>query len=79
MNPMHFLKEGNPGRSRHWWIRLGTDDTDTALTVSANLAAAADNLGDEVDHAYYWDQGHGADTDPDAFLAWVARVTGHRG
>ncbi|MFI1566366.1 subtype B tannase [Streptomyces sp. NPDC020490] len=79
MNPMHHLVEKvNDGRARHWWIRLGTKDSDTSLTVSANLAAAAHALGDDVNHLYYWDQGHGANTDPGDFIAWIAQVTGHR-
>ncbi|MCX5091740.1 Tat pathway signal sequence domain protein [Streptomyces sp. NBC_00365] len=76
MNPMHHIGEENPGRSRHWWIRLGTKDSDTSLTVSANLAAALDNLGDDVNHLYYWDEGHGSNVDPGDFLKWVAKVTG---
>ncbi|CAL9498171.1 hypothetical protein SUDANB6_03390 [Streptomyces sp. enrichment culture] len=79
MNPMHHLvDEPNPHRARHWWIRLGTKDSDTSLTVSANLAAAAHALGDEVNHLYYWDQGHGANTDAGDFIEWIAEVTGHR-
>ncbi|MEU2059681.1 subtype B tannase [Streptomyces sp. NPDC013455] len=79
MNPMyHLVRKPNPHRSKHWWIRLGTKDTDTSLTVSANLAAAAAGLGDDVNHLYYWDQGHGANTDPGDFIAWIAKVTGHR-
>lgn len=78
MNPMHHLALRNPGRSRHWWIRLGTKDSDTSHTVSANLAASAAGLGDDVDHRYYWDEGHGANTDPADFIAWIAEVTGHR-
>ncbi|MDQ0581709.1 subtype B tannase [Streptomyces rishiriensis] len=79
MNPMYFLADKpNPGRSKHWWIRLGTKDSDTSLTVSANIAAAAHGLGDDVDHLYYWDQGHGANTDPGDFITWIAKVTGHR-
>lgn len=76
MNPMHHIGEENPGRSRHWWIRLGTKDSDTSLTVSANLAAALDNLGDDVNHLYYWDEGHGSNVDPGDFLTWIAKVTG---
>ncbi|KOG36944.1 subtype B tannase [Streptomyces resistomycificus] len=78
MNPMYHLERGNPGRSKHWWIRLGTEDSDTSLTVSANLAAAAAGLGDDVNHLYYWDQGHGANTDPGDFITWIAKVTGHK-
>ncbi|GAA2444142.1 subtype B tannase [Streptomyces glaucus] len=79
MNPMfHLLEERNPNRSKHWWIRLGTSDTDTALTVAANLAMAVDNLGDDVDHAYYWDKGHATNEDPGDFIKWVAKVTGYK-
>ncbi|MFJ2003273.1 subtype B tannase [Streptomyces chartreusis] len=78
MNPMPFLTEKpNPHRTKHWWIRLGTKDSDTSHTVSANLAAAANALGDEVDHLYYWDEGHGANSDPGDFIKWIARITNH--
>ncbi len=79
MNPMCFLVEkANPNRTKHWWIRLGAKDSDTSHTVSANLAAAAHTLGDDVSHLYYWDQGHGANTDAGDFIEWIAKVTGHR-
>ncbi|MEU9575864.1 subtype B tannase [Streptomyces chilikensis] len=80
MNPMfHLLEKRNPNRSKHWWIRLGASDTDTALTVAANLAMAAESLGDDVNHAYYWDKGHATNEDPGDFIKWVARVTGYKG
>ncbi|MGV9709894.1 subtype B tannase [Gordonia sp. NPDC003424] len=75
MNPMYFLAQGNPDRSKHWWIRLGTKDTDTALTVSANIAAAAAGLGDQVNYSMYWDQGHGSNTDAADFITWVGSIT----
>lgn len=80
MNPMPFLTGSRPNahRTKHWWIRLGTKDSDTSHTVSANLAAAAAALGDEVSHLYYWDEGHGANTDPGDFIRWIAKVTGYR-
>ncbi|MFI6037414.1 subtype B tannase [Streptomyces sp. NPDC051315] len=79
MNPMYFLVEkANPQRTKHWWIRLGTKDSDTSHTVSANLAAAAHALGDDVSHLYYWDEGHGANTDPGDFIAWIAKVAGYK-
>jgi acetyl esterase/lipase len=72
MNPMYFLERREPGRARHWWLRTGTRDTDTSLTVLANLALAARNAGGDVNARMYWDAGHGANEDPDAFLAWIA-------
>ncbi|MGR3936489.1 hypothetical protein [Streptomyces sp. BRA346] len=63
MNPMFFIEQRNPGRAKHWWIRVGTKDTDTSLTVVGNLAAGLDNLVDDVDALMYWDAGHGANED----------------
>ena len=77
MNPMPFLLDGNPGRSRHWWLRVGTSDTDTSLTVLAILAAAAAKLGDEVNASMYWDAGHGANEDAGAFIQWISDLTGY--
>lgn len=50
----HLVEKVNGGRSRHWWIRLGTNDTDTSHVVSANLAAAAAKLGDDVNRLYFY-------------------------
>ncbi|NMO04762.1 Tat pathway signal sequence domain protein [Gordonia sp. TBRC 11910] len=75
MNPMYHLRTANSQRCRKWWIRLGTKDSDTSLTVSSNIAAAAAGLGDEVNHRMYWDQGHGANDDAAAFIEWVGTVT----
>ncbi|BBJ41599.1 hypothetical protein SSPO_043170 [Streptomyces antimycoticus] len=24
--PMHFIRHANPGRARHWWLRVGTSE-----------------------------------------------------
>jgi acetyl esterase/lipase len=71
MNPMGFIRDGNPGRARRWWIRVGAKDTDTSLTVVGNLATALENAGDHVDTAIYWDAGHGANEDAEAFIRWI--------
>ncbi|MFJ2818102.1 subtype B tannase [Streptomyces sp. NPDC087294] len=79
MNPMfHLVDQVNSGRSRHWWIRLGTKDSDTSLTVAANLAARLENLGDDVDLQYYWDAGHAVDNDPGDFIQWIGRISAKR-
>ena len=57
MNPMPFISAGNPGRAKHWWIRVGTKDSDTSLTVVATLAAALANIGDDVNAQMYWTPG----------------------
>ena len=79
MNPMYFIGKRNRKRAKHWWIRVGTKDTDTSMTVTVNLAASLANLGDDVDLSMYWDAGHGANEDPEAFIAWIAEATGYSG
>jgi len=77
MNPMHFIAQKNTARSKNWWIRVGTSDTATSLTVVGNLAASLENLGDNVNALMYWDGGHGANEDPDDFIKWIAHITGY--
>jgi hypothetical protein len=77
MNPMYFLGRDNPGRARHWWIRVGTKDSDTSLTVVGNLAAKLENLGADVNAAMYWDAGHGSNEDAGDFIAWIRGITGY--
>ncbi|GGZ04883.1 subtype B tannase [Streptomyces poonensis] len=79
MNPMYFIAQRNKGMARHWWIRVGTKDSDTSLSVVGNLAASLKALGAEVNAAMYWDKGHGANDDAGDFIEWIAQVTGYQG
>ena len=76
MNPMYFLRQRNPSRARHWWIRTGTLDNNTSHTIVGNLAAITTGLGDNVNSALYWDGGHAVNEDAPEFIAWVAKITG---
>jgi hypothetical protein len=78
MNPMHFLAGKHEGRARHWWLRVGTSDTHTSLTIVGNLAAALAGLGDDVDSLMYWDGDHDANDDAPQFIEWLGRITGYR-
>jgi dienelactone hydrolase len=71
MNPMPYIADGNPAMTKNWWLRTGAKDTDTSLTILINLSAALDNKVANVNTALYWDGGHGANDDPEAFLDWV--------
>jgi hypothetical protein len=79
MNPMYFIGLGNRGMANHWWIRMGTSDAHTSLTVVGNLAASLENRRKNVNALLYWDAGHGADEDAEDFIAWIAQITGFRG
>jgi acetyl esterase/lipase len=76
MNPMYFIAQNNSGVAKYWWIRHGSSDKDTSLPIIVNLATMLENNGKEVHTLLYWDAGHGADQDPEAFIAWIGKITG---
>jgi hypothetical protein len=76
MNPMYFIGQNNKGMAGHWWIRTGTSDAHTSLTVVGNLAASLENRHKNVNARLYWDAGHGADEDAEDFIAWIGAITG---
>jgi acetyl esterase/lipase len=76
MNPMYFITRNNRGMAGHWWIRMGTSDNHTSLTVVSNLAASLENRNKDVNARLYWDAGHGADEDAEDFIAWIGKITG---
>jgi acetyl esterase/lipase len=79
MNPMYFIGQNNRGLAGHWWIRMGTSDNHTSLTVVGNLAASLENRKKDVNAWLYWDAGHGADEDAEDFIAWIGKTTGFTG
>jgi hypothetical protein len=58
----------------HWWIRTGTSDAHTSLTVVGNLAASLENRKKDVNVRLYWDAGHGADEDPEDSITWIGTI-----
>ncbi len=76
MNPMYFIGQKNKGCAQHWWLRKGTSDPHTSQTVMANLATSLENQNKDVNDLLYWDAGHGADYDPEDFIAWMGKITG---
>ncbi len=77
MNPMHFIGRKSKGCVQYWWIRHGTSDNHTSLTVIINLATALENRKKNVNTSLYWDAEHGADEDPEDFIAWIGHITGY--
>ena len=77
MNPMYHLVNKNASRAKHWWLRTGTLDTNTAHTVVCNLAAITTGLGDAVNSSLYWDGGHAVNYDAPDLFAWVKKLTGY--
>lgn len=68
MNPVPYMAQ-TP--TRHWRIRVGTQDRDTSLAISAILAAKLQNSGKSVDYALPFDVPHSGDYDLDALFDWI--------
>jgi hypothetical protein len=76
MNAMFFIGEKDRDCAEHWWLRQGASDNHTSQTVLINLAASLENRNKDVNTRLYWDAGHGADEDPEDFIAWIGRIAG---
>jgi hypothetical protein len=78
MNPMYFISQDScSGCADYWWIRHGTNDTNTALPVIINLATILENKGKDVNVSLYWEAKHMANEDPEDFIAWIGEITGY--
>lgn len=72
MNPMNFISDKS---AKHWRIRVGTNDRDTSLAISAMLSLKLSNAGKKVDYALPWGVPHSGDYDLNELFAWMAQVT----
>lgn len=75
LNPLNYIGSDSVDTAEHIRIRVGTQDADTALSVSAVLALSLENKTDaDVDYALVWNQGHGnADYDGE-LIQWIDKI-----
>ncbi|CAL9359557.1 subtype B tannase [Streptomyces sp. Tu 3180] len=75
INPMDFIGT-KADTAPNWYVRHGTRDRDTALTVSVNLdrALAADKQVEDLDYRLAWNQPHAGNYDVPEAMAWIAKV-----
>ena len=71
MNPLNYIDSDTAVSAKHWRIRHGTKDSDTALAVSFILASKLEAEGFSVDFAYPWDKTHSGDYDLAELFAWI--------
>ena len=74
MNAMNFLE--NPGCVRHWRIRHGASDRDTAFHISAMLVLALEAQGVDMDYFLPWGVPHSGDYDLQDLFTWMESVCG---
>lgn len=76
MNPLSFIgTEEKSVQAKHYRIRVGASDADTALSVAMTLALKLRNAGcGSVDYALVWDQPHSEADYPGDVLAWIDSI-----
>ena len=74
MNPMSFIGDNNTTIARHWYIRHGARDRDTAFPVPINFATRLQNAGKDVNFLLAWNRPHSGDYALDELFEWIADI-----
>lgn len=74
MNPMNFIGNGKAMTAKHFRIRHGAIDRDTALAIPAILALKLQNSGVDVDFYSPWNRGHAGDYDLPELFNWMDSI-----
>ena len=72
LNPVRYI--GGADTAKHWRIRHGAFDRDTALAIPAILALALENKGYGVDFFFPWGLPHSGDYDADELFRWIDAI-----
>ena len=71
MNPLNFIGRNDVKVAKHFRIRHGAADRDTALAIPAILALTLQNNGVDVDFFSPWGIGHSGDYDLEKLFNWI--------
>ena len=71
MNPLNFIGRADVTTAKHFRIRHGAADRDTALAIPAILALKLQNNGVHVDFFSPWARGHSGDYDLPQLFDWI--------
>ena len=74
MNPLNFIGTGKTTVAKHYRIRHGSVDRDTALAIPAILALKLQNSGVDVNFFSPWNRGHGGDYDLTELFNWMDTI-----
>ena len=74
MNPMNFIGNGKAVTAKHFRIRHGAVDRDTALAIPAILALKLQNSGVDVNFYSPWNRGHAGDYDLPELFNWMDSI-----
>lgn len=74
MNPLYFIGTGKSTVAKHYRIRHGAIDRDTALAIPAILALKLQNSGVDVNFYSPWNRGHSGDYDLPELFNWMDSI-----
>lgn len=74
MNPMCYLSRDNKGIAKHYRIRHGSIDRDTALVISAMFALKLSECGSSVDYEIPWGIPHSGDYDLEELFDYIDKM-----
>lgn len=74
MNPMNFIGNGKAVTAKHFRIRHGAIDRDTALAIPAILALKLQNSDVDVNFYSPWNRGHAGDYDLPELFNWIDSI-----
>ena len=74
MNPMNFIGNSKAVTAKHFRIRHGAIDRDTALAIPAILALKLQNSGVDVNFYSPWNRGHAGDYDLPELFNWIDSI-----
>lgn len=75
LNPMYFIGDSKCTTAKHWYIRHGARDRDTAFPIAINLATKLMNNGCDVDFRLPWNRPHSGDYNLDDLFEWIRNIT----
>ena len=74
MNPLNFIGRNGVNVAKHFRIRHGAEDRDTALAIPAILALKLQSIGVDVNFFSPWGKGHAGDYDLDELFDWIDSI-----
>lgn len=74
LNLLYYIGTKEVQTARHWRIRHGAKDRDTAMPVPAILSLKLQEAGCDVDFFSPWGQGHGGDYDLKQLFDWMDSI-----
>ncbi|MBQ8656890.1 MAG: alpha/beta hydrolase [Prevotella sp.] len=75
MNPMNFVGARKTDVAKHWYIRHGARDRDTAFPVPVAFATKLQNEGKNVNFLLAWNRPHSGDYSLNELFEWMKSLT----